>query len=256
MERLKDKVALITGAGTGSGQAMAAGFAKEGADIAVVYTSSRKGAEETAKMVEEAGRRALILQADCSKETDIVKAVEDTYKEFGRFDILVNNGAARDPALIEDYTEELWRHCIDTNIRGTFLGIQAAARIMKEHGGGVILSMTSVLGERPGLKERAGYAASKAGIYALTQAAAMELGRYNIRVNVIRMGAFNTNIGGYSNLEPPETTEKKRNSIPLKRIAEPGDEIVKPAVFMCSDDSAYITGSALVVDGGWDVVFY
>ncbi len=250
MNRLKDKVAIITGAGTGVGRAIAVGYAKEGADIVVVYSSSRQGAEETQQMVEAEGRKAVLVQCDQSKPEDITRMIKEAYDAYGKIDIVVNNASARDAAPLFEYTVELWDHCINTNLRAMFLIAKEVAPIMIKQGSGHIINVTSNMGMRPSLSPRAAYGSTKSGIIALTASLAEELGPYGVYVNALAPGTIATNIGGLAAQITSDVVKKRIANIPLRRrgVAE---DMVGPAVFLASDDCQYVDGFTLLADGGW-----
>ena len=250
MKRLEGKVAIITGAGTGIGRAIAVGYAREGADISIVYSSSRAGAEETLKMVEAEGKKGLLVQCDQSKPEDITRMIKETYDAFGHIDVVVNNASARDAAPLFEYTVELWDHCINTNLRAMFLVMKEVAPIMIKQGKGHIINVTSNMGIRPSLKPRAAYGSTKSGIIALTASAAEELGPYGIYVNALAPGTIATNIGGLAATITNDIVKKRIANIPVRRrgVAE---DMVGPAIFLASDDCAYVDGVTLLADGGW-----
>ena len=250
MKRLEGKAAIVTGAGTGIGQAIAHGYAKEGADIIIVYSSSRGGAEETQKLVEQEGRKGVLVQCDQSKPEDITRMVKEAHEAFGHIDVVVNNATARDAAPLFDYTVELWDHCINTNLRAMFLIMKEVAPIMIKQGKGHIINVTSNMGMRPSLKPRAAYGSTKAGIIALTASAAEELGPYGIYVNALAPGTIATNIGGLAAQVTSDIVKRRIANIPLRRRGVPED-MVGPAIFLASEDCAYVDGITLLADGGW-----
>jgi len=252
--RLDNRVAIVTGAGTGIGREICYSYAKEGADVAVVYSSSRAGAEETVAGVEAMGRRALLIQANIADPVQVKNMVDVTYEEFGRIDILVNNAAARNNAGLLDYSVEYWDECINTNLRGCFLAMQAVAPIMMKQKYGKIINVASVMGYRPAMEGRAAYASSKTAMMALTKSAAAELAQYGIFVNAFAPGTIATPIA-YQSVDPKMAVslERLNNCVPQRRRGEAGD-MAGPALFLATDESSYVNGVCFLVDGGWAAV--
>lgn len=251
--KLKDKVAIITGAGSGLGRASALVFSKNGAKV-VVADIVTKDAEETVQMIEAGGGDAISVLVDVSKSADcqkMIKAVIDTY---GKLDIMFNNaGIGGKPAKIADCSEEEWDRIISINLRGTFLGTKYAIPEMIKGGGGVIISTASVGAVIP-MRSSAAYGASKAGVLYLTRVAALEHARNNIRANCILPGGMDTSF--MSNMfpgDPKRIDAMEQFSIkntPLGRLASPA-EVARIALFLASDDSSFVTGAAWNADGGW-----
>lgn len=250
MKRLEGKVAIVTGAGTGIGRAISVGYAREGADIVIVYSSSRAGAEETLTLVEHEGRKGVLVQCDQSEPEDITRMVKEACDAFGHIDIVVNNASARDAAPLFDYTVELWNHCINTNLRAMFLIMKEVAPVMMKQGGGHIINVTSNMGLRPSLKPRAAYGSTKSGIIALTASAAEELGPYGIYVNALAPGTIATNIGGLASQITSDVVKKRIANIPLRRRGD-AEDMVGPAIFLASEECSYVDGITLLADGGW-----
>jgi NAD(P)-dependent dehydrogenase (short-subunit alcohol dehydrogenase family) len=244
--RLENKVAVITGAGGGIGEATAKLFASEGAKIAVVDINIEQ-AERVAKEIGEAGGEALALKLDVSSREEVEKMVSDVKDKFGRIDVLVNNAGINRDAFAVKMKEENWDSVIDINLKGSFLCSVAVSAIMGEGGGGKIINTSSI--GALGNMGQANYAASKAGVIGLTKTLALEFARNKITVNCIAPGATKTPMTAGI---PPEIAEKLTKKIPLRRFAEP-DEIAKAHLFLASDDSSYITGQVLFVDGGISV---
>ena len=248
--KLKDKVAIVTGASEGIGKAIAIGYAKEGADVAVGYNRSKDKAEHVAEEIRALGRRAIIFQLEIAIMEDAQRVVDTTMEAFGRVDILVNNAGARLPAAVDECPPELYRQCVDSNLRGLFATVKAVTPIMIRQGGGKIINITSLAGIRSCYHERIGYTSTKRGGEAMTRAMAAELGQYKIYVNTIAPGTIATNKGGLKAAFTDDLTVERNKWIPLHFRAET-DLMVGPAVFLASADSDYVTGSCLVVDGGW-----
>jgi 3-oxoacyl-[acyl-carrier protein] reductase len=246
--RLKDKKAIITGAGRGIGRAVAIAFAKEGADVLVNYQSNDAAANEVVDIITKMGRKAIAVKTDVSNYKDVQAMVERAVNELGGVDIMVNNAGISQPALLLNMTEESWDRIIDIHLKGTFNGTQAAARYMKDKKWGRIINVISTAGLF-GTVGQINYASAKGGIISFTKSAARELGRYNINVNVICPGVTATEM-----TEKVRTDEKLKATylgrIQLGRFGTP-EEIAPAFVFLASDDAAYITGQVLPVDGGY-----
>ena len=250
---LKGKVAIVTGGGRGIGKAIAQGFAKAGARVAI---TSRKmnDLEATAAEVKAFGGEAFPVQAHLAKMEEIKKTVDTVVDRFGRIDILVNNAGAS-PAMgtVLDCEERLWDTIINLNLKGLYFTSQAVARIMKKQGDGRIINIASIDGFKPepGVSI---YSISKAGVRMVTRAFAAELAPFNIRVNTIAPGPISTKMldSHWFHL-PPEEAKKQKEEMakmtPMGRIGEP-DEIAGAAVYLASDASSYTTGTEIVIDGG------
>jgi len=249
--RLKEKVALITGSSRGVGRAIALAYAREGANIVVNYTSNQEAGEEVVAAIREKGGSAILFKADVAKAAEAEALVQKGIEEFGRLDILVNNAGFSRPAMLLKMSEDQWDQVLDIHLKGAFLCSQLAARHMKEQNKGKIINVTSVAGI-VGTVGQINYSAAKGGLLSFTKSAARELARYNICVNVICLGIVATDM-----TEKIRTDEKLKeiymNRILLKRFAEPDD--ISPAfIFLGSDESSYITGQLLCVDGGYGMI--
>ena len=245
---LKGKVALITGGSRGIGKATALGFANSGADVAV---ASRKlpDLEQVAAEIEGLGRKALPVSAHVGRLEEIKGLVDKVYQEFGKIDILVNN-AGTSPALspILDLEERLWESFMNLNLKGVIFLSQAVAKVMKEHGGGTIINVSSVAAFRHE-PHNAMYAITKAAVVTATKIMAQEWAEYNIRVNAIAPGHVHTRLGDSIFGAVPEYEEEFLKRVPMGRIGDP-DEIVGAMIYLASDASSYVTGETIVVDGG------
>ena len=250
---LKGKVAIVTGGSRGIGKAIAQGFAKAGARVAI---TSRKmnDLEATAAEVKAFGGEAFPVQSHLAKMEEINKMVKTVMDRFGRIDILVNNAGAS-PAMgtVLDSEERLWDTIINLNLKGLYFTSQAVARIMKKQGGGKIINIASIDGFKPepGVSI---YSVSKAGVRMVSRAFAAELAPFNIQVNTIAPGPISTKMldSHWFHL-PPEEAKKQKEAMaqmtPMGRIGEP-DEIAGAAVYLASDASSYTTGTEIVIDGG------
>ena len=253
MTRLKGKVALITGGASGIGEATVRLFVEEGAAVMLADIDDERGR----RLAGELGSRAGYVHADVSREVDIKAAVDETCKRFGQLDCLFNNaGYAGVGGKIEDVTAEGFDATVGVLLRGVFLGMKHAAPVMKRQGAGSIISTASVAGLRTGLGPHI-YSAAKAAVIHLTHSVAMELGESGVRVNCICPGGIATPIFGKSLGLTPEKAEEiiplmkgvLENMQPIKRPGVPED-IARAALWLASDDSSFVNGHALVVDGG------
>lgn len=242
---LTEKVALVTGASRGIGRAIALELAKEGADIVVNYAGNKERAEEVVKEIEEMGRKAISIQADVSDETSVKKMIKDTIKEFNRLDILVNNAGITRDNLIMRMKEKDFDDVINTNLKGVFLCTKAVSRQMMKQRYGRIINMASIVGVS-GNPGQANYVAAKAGVIGLTKSTAKELASRNILVNAVAPGFISTDMTAELTNEQKEAMLKM---IPLAKLGQPED-IARVVRFLASDDSSYMTGQTLHVDGG------
>jgi NAD(P)-dependent dehydrogenase (short-subunit alcohol dehydrogenase family) len=248
--RLADKVAIITGAGSGIGRATAILFAQEGAKVVVVdYVP--EGGQETVEMIKRNGGEAIFVETDVSKAAAVEKMVQTTIDTYGKIDILFNNAAVTIPASVVDATEEVWDKTMEVDLKGVFLPSKYAIPHMIKGGGGSVINTASMCGLVASTNQ-APYSAAKGGVIALTRQMAIDYATHNIRVNSICPSEVRTPMFlGFINLAPDP--EKKMQEliarIPLGRVAEP-EEIARAALFLASDESSYITGVTLPVDGG------
>ncbi len=248
-QRLRDKVAVVTGSDSGIGQGIAVEFAKEGADVVVNYFADKAGAERTRAEVAAAGRRAIVVQADVRQEEQVANLFSSALQAFETVDILVNNAGVDAAGIaVAEMPVEVWDNAIKTNVYGPFLCARRFINIRKiAGGGGRIINITSVHEEtpRPGAAE---YDASKGALRNLTRTLALELAPLKINVNNIGPGMVLTPFNQKA-IDDPKFREQQVQSIPLKRAADPS-EIGKLAVFLASDDADYVTGSTYFIDGG------
>ena len=246
--RLKDKVAIVTGAGAGIGRAIALLFSEEGATVVVAEVLEDRG-PETASLIREKGNQALFIKTDVRDLNDIQRAVSETAREFGRVDILVNNAGVLQYLPFVQVTEEDWDRIIDINLKGTFFFAQAAAREMiRALQGGKIINMSSIASE-VAIEFQSHYMASKGGVRMLTKGMALELAPYGINVNALAPGTIETEMTR-QDLEDPTIREEAIDAIPLGRIGTPLD-VARAALFLATEESDYITGEMIFVEGGY-----
>jgi NAD(P)-dependent dehydrogenase (short-subunit alcohol dehydrogenase family) len=250
--KLANKVALITGAGSGMGKSAALIFSREGAKVAAVDINEAQ-VKETAAEITQQGGTAISLRADVSKSEDVKRMVDETVAKFGALNIVYNNaGIEGESNFISNMTEEQFDRVIAINLRGVFLGMKYSLPHLIKAGGGSIINQASIAG-LIAVRGGAGYAAAKAGVIALTRVGAVEYGRYNIRVNAICPGAIETQMAQRIRQgQPPNPKAIQRISV-LGRMAEP-EEIAKVALFLASDDSSFATGAPFIIDGGWTIM--
>ena len=249
--KLKDKIALVTGSSRGVGRAVALGLAKQGANVVVNYTSNENAANEVVETIQSMGRKAITVKADVAQKAEVENLVNSAIDTFGRLDILVNNAGFTRPAMMIKMTEDQWDQVVDIHLKGAFLCSQAAGLHMKEQKSGKIINVTSVAGI-VGTVGQINYSAAKGGIISMTKSIARELARYNVCANVISLGIVATDM-----TEKIRSDEKLKeiymNRILLKRFAE-ADDIAPAFAFLASDESNYITGQLLCVDGGYGMI--
>ena len=244
---LKGKAGIVTGASRGLGKGIAIGLAQAGADLAVT-SRELKIIEKVAEEIKSWGGKVLPLQVDVARKEDIDIMVEKTMGKFGKIDFLFNNAGRITRVPSEDFSEEDWDEELNVNLKGTFLCCQAVGRVMIKQKRGKIVNISSI-GSFIGGKNISAYVASKGGVSQLTKSLASDWAKYNIRVNAIGPGYFETD------LTEPLRKDPKRFSaintrIPLGRWGKPED-LAGIAVFLASDASDYITGQTIFVDGGW-----
>jgi len=242
--KLNNKVAFITGFGSGLGQAIAVMFAKEGAAVAGTSTTETKG-RETLAMVENVGGKALFRAGNVGNSAQMKGLIEETVARFGGLDILVNSAGVRTNGSITDITEEDWDRTLDANLKGAFVLSRLAIPEMKKRGGGVILHIAARSGML-GQAGRAAYCASKGGMVRLTEAMAMDHAPDRIRVNCICPGPTRTPMVDTST---PEKLARYKTRVPLGRIGEPED-VAYAALYLASDEASLVTAAILPVDGG------
>ena len=242
--RLKNKVALITGGARGIGRAIALTYAQEGADI-VVADVNLEIAQQTASEIEALGRKALALEMDVTSFAKVEEGINKILDKMGKVDILVNNAGITKDNLLLRMSEADWDAVINVNLKGTFNCIKAVTRPMIKRRGGRIISIASIIGlmGNPG---QANYAASKAGIIALTKTVAKELSSRNINANAVAPGFIQT---AMTDKLSEDVKKKMLEAIPLARLGTPQD-VANVCLFLASDESSYITGQTITIDGG------
>jgi len=249
-EDLKGKVAIITGARRGMGRTHALALAKAGAKVTIADISLAD-CQKVAKEIKSLGGEALAIKCDVSKKEEVEGMIAKTMEEFGKIDILVNNAGICQFKPFLDLTEEEWDRTININLKGYFLCAQASAKEMVKQKSGAIINIASIaMGQvGVGFPALAHYCASKGGIVAMTETLALELAPYNIRVNAVSPGAIETPMVDSLKTDP-KTLEGTLARILLHRMGRP-EEVSNLVVFLASDDSSYITGSTVVIDGGY-----
>lgn len=251
--KLKNKVAIVTGAGSGNGRAIALRLFEEGATV-VVADINETGAQETIALAPE-GSKAMVVRVDVTKKAEVENMVAQTVQELGKIDILVNNAGIVAFTPFLELGEEEWDRVHNVNLKAPFLCSQAVAKEMIQAGqGGRIINITSVEAHR--VVSSSGscqphYNSSKGGLHMLTKATALELAAYGITVNSVAPGVVETPFTE-KGLQNPEIKQWILDRVPVGRVGKPQD-VANAVVFLASDDSEYMTGSTLVVDGGWTI---
>jgi 3-oxoacyl-[acyl-carrier protein] reductase len=245
--KLKNKVAVVTGASKGIGADIAKGLAAEGAAVVVNYASSKEGADRVVDEIKAAKGKAIAVQADVAKEADVKRLFDETTKAFGQVDILVNNAGIYQFAALDEITEEQFHRMFNTNVLGLLLATREAARHFNGGGGSVINVGSAVTELHP--PTSAVYTATKGAVDAITLVLANELGPRKVRVNSINPGVVNTEGTQTAGIMGSDFEANAVAKTPLGRYAEPGD-ITPVAVFLASGDSRWLTGETIVASGG------
>ncbi len=245
MGKLDGKIALVTGASRGIGRAIAIALAKEGASVAVNYAGNSEKAENVVKEISEIGREAIAIQGDVTSAESVTDMVKIVTEKFGKIDILINNAGITRDNLLMRMKEDDWDSVINTNLKGVFLCTKAVSRQMMKQRQGRIINISSVVGVS-GNAGQANYVAAKSGVIGLTKTTAKELATRGITVNAIAPGFIETDM---TNALNEDLGEQMLKQIPLGRFGKPED-VAKTAVFLAADDSEYITGQTIHVDGG------
>jgi NAD(P)-dependent dehydrogenase (short-subunit alcohol dehydrogenase family) len=245
------KVAFVTGAANGIGRAAALAFAHEGASV-VVADVSEQGNQDTARMIEEAGGRALAVRCDVSRAGDVKAALDRVVETFGRLDFAFNNAGVEQPiTATADLAEEEWDRIVGINLRGVFLCMRHEIPLMLKQGGGVIVNTSSGAGVK-GFAGQGAYCAAKHGVVGLTRAAALDYAKANIRVNAVCPGIIETPMMDRFSGGTPEGRERVIAQEPVGRMGKP-EEIASAVLWLCSDAAAFMVGHAMVMDGGQTV---
>ena len=245
--RLNGKVAIITGAASGIGKATAILFSKHGAKI-VVADIDMDGGQKTVADIQEEGKDAIFVKTDVTVSSNTEKMVENTINTYGKLDILFNNAGIAMRLPVAELSEEDWHRCLDVNLTGVFLCAKSAIPAMQNNGSGSIINMSSIYGI-VGADVRAAYVASKGAVTNLTRGMALDYASDNIRVNCICPGFVETPlVAGV--VQTPEEYQKLADKHPLRRLGQP-EEIAYGALYLASDESLFVTGITLPIDGGY-----
>ena len=250
--QFEDRVALVTGGGSGIGRASALLFARRGAKV-VIADVDESGGGETVGLIERAGGEAIYVRTDVSSASDVENMVGQTVRHFGRVDFGFNNAADVQAHLdaigpTHEYPEDNWDRVIAVNLKGVWLSMKYEIRQMLEGGGGAIVNTASALG-LVGVENLSGYVASKHGVVGLTRTAALEYARRGIRVNAVCPGYVHTPMI-QSRLDDPESQARLMAKEPIGRVGRP-EEIAEAVIWLCSESASFVTGHAMAVDGGW-----
>lgn len=248
--KLKDKVAIVTGSSSGMGEQIVKLFAKEGAKVVVNYARSSDSADSIVEEIIKNNGQAIAVQADVSKSEDVKRLIDETVAEFKTIDILVNNaGILDDYAPVLDTSEELWDRIVNINLKGQFLSIKYALPHMLENGKGTIVNLSSIAGYVAG-GGGAAYTAAKHGVIGLTKQTSFDYGKKGIRANAICPGAIETRMTEKVFEDKDSPVMDAVRNVPAGRHGQP-EEVAKLALFLASDDSDFIHGTTVTIDGGW-----
>lgn len=242
--RLENKVALITGGGSGIGREAALLFAKEGAKV-VVADVNEKGGEETAAEIKKNGGDGFFAKLDVTNRVQSKQVVEESLGRYGRIDVLINNAAITQDALVTKMTEEQWEKVINVDLKGVFNCIQASVEVMLNQGNGTIINTSSIVGVNGNIGQ-VNYAAAKAGLIGVTKTLAKELGKKGIRVNAVAPGFIMTPM---TMNVPEKILETMKEKTPLRRLGEARD-VAYAYLYLASDEAKFVNGAVLCVDGG------
>ena len=245
---LKGRVAMVTGASRGLGEAIALGLAEAGSDL-VLCSRDQERLENVATQTRSKGSKSIAVQMDVLNSRDIHSTLDRALAEFGKIDILVNNAGINVVKPFTELTEEEWDKILDTNLKGYFLCAQAVGRKMIEQKSGCVINNASVFG-RTGFMNLAPYIASKGGVVQLTKALAVEWARFNVRVNCIAPSYIMTEMATRDIEANPKILEQNLKRIPMRRAGQPR-EVADVVVFLASDAASFVTGETVAIDGGW-----
>ncbi len=249
MKKLEGKVAIITGASSGIGEATSTLFSQEGCSVVMADISDTKG-KSLAESIKKSGGRAIYVHADVSDPSQVENLVKAAVKEYGRLDIVFNNAGIEGPTTkTEDYPLEMFDKVININLKGVFYGTKYSVGELRKAGGGAIINTASIAG-LVGFTNLCAYAASKGGIVQLTRSTALEYAKDGIRVNAIAPGVIETPMVMRASESDPEMMEGVKKAHPIGRMGKP-EEIARAALYLASDDSSFVTGTVLTVDGGY-----
>jgi NAD(P)-dependent dehydrogenase (short-subunit alcohol dehydrogenase family) len=245
------KVAFVTGAGSSIGRATALVFAREGANV-VVADISEQGNQETARMIEKLGGRAIAVRCDVTRAEDVKAALDKAVEAFGRLDVAFNNaGSEQAITAMADLTEEEWDRIVGINLRSVFLCMKYEIPLMLKQGSGAIVNTSSGAGVK-GFKGQAAYASAKHGVVGLTKAAALDYASQNIRINAVCPGIIDTPMMDRFSGGTPKGRQRVISQEPIGRMGQP-EEIANAVVWLCSAAASFAVGHALVIDGGQTV---
>jgi 3-oxoacyl-[acyl-carrier protein] reductase len=245
---LSGRVALVTGASSGIGRATAERLASSGASVSINYHKNKEGAEEARKKITAAGGRAIAIQADVSCSCGARELVEQTARELGPIDVLVNNaGSLLERLKILELTEARWDEVMNLNLKSAFLCSQAVAASMMERKTGAIINVSSIAGRTGGALGSIHYSTAKGGLITFTKGLAKELAAYNVRVNGVSPGVIDTYF--HEQFSTPQTMEMYKGMIPLGRIGTP-DEVARVICFLASDAASFLAGETIEINGG------
>ncbi|MBI2656114.1 glucose 1-dehydrogenase [Candidatus Woesearchaeota archaeon] len=249
MKRLEGKVAIVTGSDRGIGKGIAIALAKEGCKVVVNSHKKSKEGEDAVNEIKKLGSDAVLVVADVSKENDTRNMIKKTVDKFGKLDIIVNNAGILVSGTITDLTEKDWDRQLDVNLKGVFLCTKYAVQQMVKQGkGGRVINISSIAG-LVGFPGISAYCAPKGGVTELTREVALDCAKYGITVNAIDPGVIMTDMTK-DMLSDPATKKSFMENTPIGRVGQPED-IGNAAVFLALDESSFVTGHNLVVDGGW-----
>ena len=244
---LQDKVALITGASSGIGRASALVFAREGAKV-VGADVAVEGGQETVQMVREAGGNAIFIQADVSNAAEVEALINEAFETYGRLNCAFNNAGIGHTGTITECTEDEWDRVMNINLKGVWLCMKYEIMHLAMHGGGAIVNASSVAGI-VGHRRRAIYTVSKHGVIGLTKVAALQYAKEGIRINAVCPGPIRTGLTEPGWSSNPQAEARAMSQVPMDRLGSP-EEVAEASAWLCSDAASFVTGHALIVDGG------
>ena len=244
---LQGKVAIITGGSSGIGRAAALVFAREGAKV-VVADVIAEGGRETMQMIQEAGGNATFIEADVTKEAQVEALIKEAIETYGRLNCAFNNAGIGHTGTITECTEDEWDRVMNINLKGVWLCMKYEIMHLAMHGGGAIVNTSSVAGI-VGYPVRAIYSASKHGVTGLTKAAALEYAKDGIRINAVCPGPIRTGLTEPGWSSNPQAEARAMSQVPMGRLGSP-EEVAEASAWLCSDAASFVTGHALIVDGG------